>query len=120
VAGKGRGVFTDGPIAKGAVIERCPVIEVPPAQVPALEATELYDYFFWWGKTEPLGAAIVGGLGMFYNHAYRPNARYVRDYAARELVIEAIEDIAPGEEVCINYQGDPKSTKAVWFDARID
>ena len=40
--------------------------------------------------------------------------------AATRIVFGAgtLREIAPGEEITTNYNGDPESRKAVWFEAR--
>ena len=44
--------------------------------------------------------------------------RYQRDLAARILVFVAVRDIAAGDEITINYHGDPNDAAPVWFAAR--
>ena len=56
-----------------------------------------------------------GGNGTHYiNHSCNPNAfmQTVRGH----LLVLALRDIAPGEEITVNYNGEPRSRKAVWFD----
>lgn len=106
---RGRGVFAKKFIAVGTVIERVPVLVVPAAE---LRASRLADYAFTWrGNT----VAVALGYGSLYNHSYTPNARY-RD--ARPLAKEfiALRDIQPGEEVTVNYNGDPDDRSAVDFE----
>jgi len=51
-----------------------------------------------------------------YNHAYEPNAEYKADYEDDTFTVYALKDIAAGEEILINYNGDPANKKLVWFD----
>jgi SET domain-containing protein len=110
----GRGVFATKPFARGELIETCPVIVVPASQRPDLDKTALYSYYYGWGDD----AALAQGLGSFYNHSYHPNAVYEKDIANGNVVISAIRDIVAGEEITVNYNGDPDSLKPLWFDAQ--
>ena len=55
------------------------------------------------------------GYGSLYNHSYRPNARYV-DLSERTKLFTAIRDIAAGEEITVNYNGEPEDQTPVGFD----
>ena len=110
VKGKGRGVFARRPIRRGQVIERVPVIVLPADEL--VGGTTLASYSFHWGRDT---VALALGYGSIYNHSYRPNARY-DDVAPRTKVFTALRDIAPGEEITVNYNGKPRSRTAVWFD----
>jgi hypothetical protein len=55
------------------------------------------------------------GYGSLYNHSYRPNARYV-DLAGRTKVFTALRDIAAGEEITVNYNGEPGDVTPVGFE----
>jgi SET domain-containing protein len=55
------------------------------------------------------------GYGSLYNHSYRPNARYV-DLAGRTKLFTAIRDIAAGEEITVNYNGEPGDETPVGFE----
>lgn len=115
VAGKGRGVFARRAIRKGEIIERAPVLVLPLSDVMRGpdDWTGLGNYCFEWGKNR---VALALGFGSLYNHSFNPNARY--DDEARRLrikVFSAIRDIEPGEEVTINYNGDPEDRSPVWF-----
>ncbi len=54
------------------------------------------------------------GYGSLYNHSYQPNARY-DDESGQTKVFSAIRDIAPGEEIVVNYNGEPEDETPVWF-----
>jgi hypothetical protein len=113
VAGKGRGVFALVPIRKGEEIERVPVLVLPDeAIVEGAEWDGLAGYCFHWGKGT---VALALGYGSLYNHSYRPNARY-DDVGRRTKVFTALRDIAAGEEITINYNGDPRDGAPVGFD----
>jgi len=110
IKGKGRGVFARRLIRKGEVIERVPVIVLPAEEV--VGGTTLANYAFKWGRSQ---AALALGYGSLYNHSYRPNARY-DDVGRQAKAFTALRDIAAGEEVTVNYNGEPEDRSPVWFD----
>ncbi len=114
VAGKGRGVVAARAITAGERVERAPVMVIPGRDWPRIEPTVLFDYTFEWGE-DGQDAAVVLGTGSLINHAYRPNAMFVRRYAAGEVDFVALRDIAPGEEVTVNYHGDDDASP-LWFN----
>jgi SET domain-containing protein len=110
--GKGRGVFARRAIRRGEVIERVPVLVVPAEELQRESVwTSLGSYCFLWNQRT---VALALGYGSLYNHSYRPNARY-DDLGQRTKVFTALRDIAPGEEITINYNGDPDDDAAVGF-----
>ena len=115
--GKGRGVFALRKIASGETIEEAPVIVVRENEVAHLDATVLGDYYFLWGDDEKQ-AALLLGLCSLCNHSYEPNARFVLHPERHTIEFVALRDIAAGEEVTTNYNGDPSSREPVWFEAR--
>jgi uncharacterized protein len=117
VPGKGRGVVALRAFAKDELVERAPCIVIAPHDWAQVEPTALYHYAFAWG---PQGdhAAYALGYGSLYNHSYTPAARYERREAERCIDIIAVRDIAAGEEVTINYNGDPDDQTPVWFDVK--
>jgi len=112
--GKGRGVFAQKRFAKGDIIEYCPVIVIPRDEECLLESTVLFNYTYGWGEGFE-DSAIALGFGSLYNHAYRPNAMYKRMYENMVIVYVALRDIAEGEEITINYNGQPEDQSPVWF-----
>lgn len=112
--GRGRGVFAARAFAVGELLERAPVLVVPRSQVESLRGTLLDDYFFWWDYAHN---ACALGWASLYNHACPANAAFRIEPAARLLVITCVRPIAPGDEVTINYHGDPDDPRPVWFPA---
>ena len=113
VRGKGRGVFARRAIRKGEVIETVPMLVLTAAEFEdRLAGTSLANYCFAWGEGK---AALALGYGSLYNHSYRPNARY-DDVGPRTKEFTALRDIAPGEEITVNYHGEPRSRAAIWFE----
>jgi SET domain-containing protein len=112
--GKGKGVFTSQDIEKGAVIEVCPVIIIPKAELPIIHKTVLHDYYFLWGH-DLTDCAIALGFGSIYNHETMPNANFILDIEQQTIDIEAIKDIAAGDEITLNYHGEPGNEDKLWF-----
>lgn len=107
--GKGRGVFARTFIPEGTVIERVPVLIVTWDDIAD---SELSDYAFVHSKKK---VAIALGYGSLYNHSYQPNARY-DDIGRKAKVFSAIRDIQPGDEITVNYNGDPHVKSKLDFD----
>lgn len=112
VKGKGRGVFALKSIKKGAVIEHVPVILVPFSDFEGGEKNpNLAKVFYLWNRTH---VAVTLGYGSIYNHSYKPNAEYRHKYMSMAYV--ALRDIEPGEEITVNYNGDPKGKAPMYFE----
>jgi uncharacterized protein len=116
ILGQGRGILARHKILKGELIERAPVIVVPDKQWPNVADSILSDYAFDWGVKDE-HAAIALGYVSIYNHSYSPNAKLeeLLDELAMEII--ALRNIEADEEITINYNGDPKSRKALWFNS---
>src|SRR4051794_15238464 len=111
--GKGRGVFARRVIRKGEEIERVPVLVMSLKEARnGPDWTTLGTYCFLWERGK---VAVALGYGSLYNHSYRPNARY-DDVGRQTKVFTALRDIGPGEEITVNYNGDPADRAAVGFD----
>ncbi len=108
----GRGVFAAKNIAQGAVIERCPVLELDENDVGG----ELMNYVFY-GDNESKRLVAMGN-GMLFNHSSFPNVGYYLDDTplGPELVIYALRNIKKDEEMFYNY-GDAWWTSRDMTDA---
>ncbi len=113
----GRGVFAGKKIYKDDIIEVCPVIPMKVGEMEVLDKTTLYDYYFLWEDDDKQikSCAIALGFGSLYNHTAPSNADYIMDFDAQTIDIFAVRDIEQGEEICINYHGDPEDTSPTWF-----
>lgn len=109
VRGKGRGVFARRLIREGEIIERVPVIVLPLDEGDT--GTVLPAYCFTWSRNS---VALALGYGSLFNHSYTPNARY-DDRGDRTKVFSALRDIEPGEEITVNYNGEPDDPSPVGF-----
>ena len=110
----GRGVFTGAPIKQGDLIEICPVIVLKEGEMEILDKTTLYDYYFLWGDSQKQ-CAVALGYGSLYNHFCPANGDYFMDFEAQIIEIYAVRYIDAGEEITINYNGDPKNAEPTWF-----
>jgi SET domain-containing protein len=109
--GKGRGVFARRDIPKGEIIETVPVLLIPAeAMVDGVDNKWLGKYYYWWDKKT---LAVSLGYGSLYNHSYKPNAGYEHGHAT--ITYRALRLIPAGEEICINYNWDPKDLAALSF-----
>ena len=106
----GRGVFAARRFEAGDVVEDCPVLLVPAGAIVALG---LDGYCFEWTDEH---CAVALGYGSLYNHSWDPNARYDHDHDRDLVSYTALRRIEPGEEVTINYSGDPEGRADLWFD----
>jgi SET domain-containing protein len=113
VRGKGRGVFARRPIREGEIIERAPVLVLDVGDLDEATAIAgLWTHCFLWGRGK---VALALGYGSLYNHSYDPNARY-DDVGRQTKVFSALRDIAPGEEITVNYNGSPNDPAPVGFE----
>ncbi|NBW80816.1 SET domain-containing protein-lysine N-methyltransferase [bacterium] len=114
---RGRGVFAEKFIPSGTLLEDACVIVVPPDQLKTIKETILFEYFFQWKLNGEECCAICLGNGSLYNHSsHRPNARYIRLYADMKIRFIAIRDIAAGEEILTNYNGEADCRRPLWFE----
>ncbi len=107
---KGRGVFAMKNFIKGEVIEECPIIFIEKNQDINLQKTILGKYVYEW---TPDTGAIILGYGSIYNHSYNPNAIYTRDFKNNLLIYVAHKNIYEGEEITVNYNGEPDTKNPV-------
>jgi SET domain-containing protein len=111
----GKGVFAARDISEGEIIEICPVLLFPKAQLPDVRRTVLDDYYFDWGDDGEWYAVCLG-YGSLYNHSYTPNAEYGMDFDAQTIDFYCLRDITAGSEILVNYNGDADNQTKVWFE----
>jgi len=115
-AGKGRAIFAQRKITEGETIEESPVVVLSTGDIQLLEQTPLKDYYFLWGKDEDQ-AAVLLGLCSLCNHSYNPNAVFNLKIEQKTIEFIALRAIEAGEEITVNYNGNPANQKPVWFEA---
>ena len=113
----GRGVFTSELIAKDTVVEVAPVIVMSGTDRQKVDETLLHDYIFEWGEGKNECCMALGYVPM-YNHSYTSNCEYEMDYDQFLIRIRAVRNIAAGEELFINYNGDWNDDTPVWFETK--
>ena len=110
IVGAGRGVFAKEAIREGELIEACPVVALGDRKDrDRLRKTGLVNYYFLWGQKRD-HAAICLGWGAVYNHSFSPNARFEKHLEDSRMDFHALRDIEVGEEISVNYNGDPENT----------
>ena len=114
----GRGVFAASDISQGQIIEICPVLVFDKNELPHVRQTILDNYYFDWGEEGDYFAFCLG-YGSLYNHVHHSNAEYAMDFTAQTIDIYAVRDIPAGEEITINYNGEPGNTEKVWFEEKV-
>lgn len=104
VPGKGRGVVATEPIAKGELIEVCPVIDLSEKERKFVdtESDVLSGHALY--KPEDGSQVLMLGYGSLYNHSREPNAELDYDPAGVRFV--ALADIAVDEEIVYDYDFD--------------
>lgn len=114
---KGLGVFALKDFKEGEIVESCPVLIFDTKGRKNLEKTSLSHYIYPWKSTR--GAALVFGYGSIYNHSYSPNADWKQNFRTKSMVYRAIKNIKKGEEITVNYNGEPdEQTPIDWFEVK--
>jgi hypothetical protein len=117
IEGHGRGMFALRKFLKGELIERAPVVAIDEKKWPNAAKTILSDYAFDWGEKDEHAAIALGYISI-YNHSYSPNAQLEQMLDEWMMEIIAIKDIEAGEQIMINYNGDPEKQDPLWFTQR--
>jgi hypothetical protein len=115
----GRGVFATNGFAKGETIETAPLIFLTTQEREWLQTTSLYHYYFLVGSTD-FPVAVGLGLSSLYNHHFPASAVYHVFPKRGVIVIKAYKAISPGEEITLNYNGDPEDDGPVYFPPTTD
>ncbi len=115
---RGRGVVADQQIERGQLVERSPVLIIPPGDRAATDGTVVFTYVFMWehGTVEEDlykhegRAAIALGYTSLLNHSYTPNCEFIRHIDDLVIDLVALRRIEAGEELTIDYQ------MTLWFN----
>jgi SET domain-containing protein len=111
----GRGIFATREIQKGELIHVAPVIVSSKEEFKYLKKTILINYVFSWGENYE-HSALALGYGSLFNHSYTPNALYKHNLKKETIKFYAHTDIKTGEEILVNYNGEPDDNTPVWFE----
>ena len=110
---QGQGAFATRPIKRGTRI-----IEYTGERISPEEADRRYDdggmgrhhtFLFSVDSKVCIDAAVDGNDARFINHSCAPNCEAVDE--RKRIYIEAIRDIAPGEELTYDYQYERDGTE---------
>jgi uncharacterized protein len=120
IEGAGRGVFAAVDIQKGDLIEHCPVIRLlQSSDYDLIKHTSLDHYYFTWQSQDGTkGCALSLGYGSLYNHSPKPNAGYTKLYDNDVIEFRALEPIARGQEITVDYKFDSSEDKAAWIETQ--
>jgi len=116
IRGKGRGVVAGKRFEADEVLEEAPVLVIPADEWDMAGATIIARYVFKWRDAGD--SALVLGRCSLLNHSYSPNAWARQRIRDRMIEFVALRQIEEGEEITINYNGDPDSDVAVDFTVR--
>ena len=107
------GVFATKNIEIGELVESCPYLKFSKKDRVYIDQTDLYNYYFVKpGKNDnPL---LALGFGSIYNHSSSANLSVAIDKA--RITFTAVKMIRAGDELFINYNGDPNSKKKPFFE----
>lgn len=109
----GRGLYATRDIKKDELIEVSPILISPKKEWKYLKKTVLFNYCFYWGEQND--TAIALGYGALFNHSYTPNIKFDNNEENLSIDFYAIDDIQSGEELTINYNGEPEDQSELWF-----
>jgi hypothetical protein len=100
----GLGLFATKPIKKGAKIVRYfgPLLDSKKKKDDAIENKYLFELSGRW----TIDGSVRENVARYINHACRPNAESDVRPRKRKVVIRAIKNISPGEEINYDYGTD--------------
>ena len=114
---KGRGAVAKKFIPSGTIIDVSHVLVLSEADYLLIQDTLVYGYIFDWEKCDGQAQyALAMSSAEFINHSYKTNAEFIQDYATRTITFTALQDIMPGEEITMNYNGPMEPSDPVWFE----
>ena len=115
--GMGRGVFATVDLPANTLLEVAPVIVMGPKDRVHIDKTLLHDYIFEWGEARDQCCMALGYVPL-YNHSYRSNCTYEMHFEEGLIMVKTVRAVKAGEELFINYNGEPDDDKPLWFAAQ--
>jgi SET domain-containing protein len=97
----GLGLFAARPITERGYIATYRGKRIPTAQAHRRERRSGAKYMFEVNRQWSIDGSARRNLGRYINHACRPNAEAV--LRRGQIVFVALRDIAPGEEITLDY-----------------
>lgn len=114
VRGKGRGLVAGRRFVRGEVVDAAPVVVIPAREWELIQSTVVGRFCFGWNDDTGSVAVALSRVSLL-NHSYTPNVAAEKHLRRRVIVFVALRDIEPGEELTLNYNGDPRSRASVGF-----
>jgi hypothetical protein len=105
VPGKGRGLVAVRPIARHEIVTRDLSARLAEGDWDRLDATGLKPFVYFRPVGDRIERYFCFGPGAFVNHSLDPNLEkaFEEDEIGVWIVLRAMRDIDPGEELCIRY-----------------
>lgn len=109
IPNKGRGIIATEDIPKGKLIEAAPMVTFSLQQIPNINQTELFKYYFVKPqadhKIKNMNGYFIFGLVSLLNHAENPNAyiNWIENEVGLWSHLIAQKDIKAGQEVTMFY-----------------
>ena len=110
----GQGVFAKREFRPGKIIEVSPVVLLSQREKELLRHTLLFGYYFVIDHPE-YAIAMGFGASSMVNHSYAANAEYSIAIGEEAITIRARKLIRKGEEIMLNYNGDPDDNTPVYL-----
>ena len=115
--GKGRGVFASEFILEGQVIERVPVLVIRGELACQLVAeSSIADHVYDWSDEDGEAVAIGLGHASLYNTDNDGDPSGAFECEDETIVITALRDILPGEEITIEYRNPEEDLRESFVD----
>ena len=111
VPGKGRGVVAARRFLCGELVDAAPVVVIPGRQWKLIEHSVVGRFCFGWDDVTDSVAVALSRMSLL-NHSYTPNVVSEKHVHGRLIILVTLRDIEPGEELTLNYNGDPQSRDA--------
>jgi hypothetical protein len=104
-------------VVANRIFEFGDVIEIAPVLITNGKDKSIENYIYEW-DIKPKTWALVLGCGSIYDHSYRPNASFHKDYNLQQMVYTSVRRIGVGDEITINYNGRINDKGKLWFKVR--
>jgi uncharacterized protein len=114
VPGKGRGLVAGCALPRGHLVDVAPVLVIPARSTGVVQETVLGQYTFAWDEHTGSVALALGRVSLL-NHSYEPNLAAEKRLSARTITFVTLRDVEKGEELTLNYHGDPSCRDPVGF-----
>ena len=110
----GRGVFAVRALTEGTVLGEFHSIRLPPDEVASMAGSTLSH--FWFEDDSDGAAFVVLGWIEMVNHSTSPNAglSWRKTPEGEVVTLYALRDIAPGEQLFIDYRFEAKADNPPW------